>query len=262
MNMEDNPETPKSESTPSGDGKMAEVMEKLLARLDEPSAAPSPPADSTPAQTTAQPRIYRASELQEMVDAGSITMAQKDEQLQAQQQYHFQQQLDARTAQLATQTQIQREIERYMDARPTLRDPKTEDVRKVWDRAHKIATRFGVDARDLRVQAQALEEIYGSPEKAKPVEETTRDRKATNQRSGASSPGSSPASDDSDGQPRGLSDYQRQNFEGGIQRGRYSGWKDPMLRRELARWRAQDEEWAPEKLKKELARWPLKKKAS
>lgn len=241
-----------TEKAPDAQGRLADVLERLNQKLSEPAPAPSPQAPAASQQP--QPVLYTTEQLQQFVDAGTLTQAQMIDRVRAQDAYLAEQRASQRDAQLTSRQQLLREIEKYQDARPALREAGSEDLKKVLARVQKLVAK-GYDPNDLRTQVVALEMEYESPDGAKPAEETTRTRKASPERAGTSSGSKKESGEDGGNMPAAR----RLHFEKGIQAGRYKGWNDPQLRREAIRLQARDEEWGADKLRKELDRYPRKK---
>lgn len=186
------------------------------------------------AQPPKQPeRILTRAELQEAVEQEKITQAQADAYLAAVTERKSESRLNERIAQERQQIErdfaLDRQIQGYVQRFPKLGQQGSEELRKVHGKVQELVNR-GLP-NDLNTQVIALETIYGA---LSDVEDTTRDNRETDapggDGGGPEEPGAGPKL------PAGvkLTNEERQGYERLIAKGRYEGWEDPVLQKELS----------------------------
>jgi hypothetical protein len=130
-------------------------------------------ADATKPKGEA-PKAYTRAELQAAVDAGQITQAQMDEQLQAQS--------DERAARVALETvstaerrrRVDSEIERFKAVAPEILDD-AHDSRKDIQKAFRELVALGDDPKDVSTQLKAIRQVLG------PIDRLERSRNGRSQ---------------------------------------------------------------------------------
>ncbi len=188
--------------------------------------------------TTTQPQPAPASErpltrveLDEAVEQDKITPQQRDAYLAKVQEQRTEQQIkervDVETAAMQRKLVLDGMIQGYVRANPKLAQQGSEELTKVHAKVAELVAR-GQGANDLSTQALALELIYGPLSE---VKEITKDTRQTDAPGGAGGGDDLPAAG---GAPRGLYPQERAGYEQLIGKGRYKGWDDPVLVKELS----------------------------
>lgn len=127
--------------------RLTRIME--LEARDAAKAAPAAP-------------VYTPDQLQTAVDQGRITSAQMTAQLVLQAKEDTKRELRVETQRETLRLTAAREVDQYIDKRPSLLDTASEDFRRVARVAREIATEMGTEITDPRVQRRALRETLGT----------------------------------------------------------------------------------------------------
>ena len=126
-------------------------------------------------QTAAQaPRVYSAQDVQAFIDAGRITPAQGADYLAEQRVNQASKDIERRLEQKQVLQSVQSEVNSYLTSIPALHNASSEEFSKVSTVAWEIATELGLDVKDVRVQKQALRQVFGTLEKVKATRQASQ----------------------------------------------------------------------------------------
>ena len=192
------------------------------------------------AQATEQKTpVYTAADLQKAVDEGTLTEVSKAEILRNQDMAQIREEALATArqevkAQFAAEA-INVQVEAWKSVRPDIAKVGTADNRAYNAELSELAKK-GLDIKDPAMELVAVELAFGSLEKSKGQtfgKETTSTRAAPANQETSHSQRSDTSTPQSDGSPS-IDSRRKAHYEDAIKKGRYSGWDDPMLVKELA----------------------------
>ncbi len=199
-----------------------------LAAQARPPQAPPPPKVATKT-------VYTLTELQQMVDKGTISEKSRDDiiiqQTRDEARSEMQSEIDQRFANLQASQTITQQIEAYTDAQPDILkegSPTRARVQEEYD----FLISLGESSDSKATELKALRAAFGSPDKIK----ERRPRRTTHAETGGVGRGgadrASPAGDDV---PAPLRDNAKlkYHYDALIQRGVYKGYQDPDLLAEM-----------------------------
>jgi hypothetical protein len=179
---------------------------------------------------------YSTAQLQEAVDAGKITQAAALEIIRLQERQDIEAQLEkklqAKLEQSNASNRVQSKIDEYADRMPGLRRQGSEE----WTKAAEAYRELIQDGHDegLKTELAALRIAFPDGGKAKEApKETTAQRQRSVESAGTSSGRTSSKKESGGKWPSFLEQHRIDYYEQAIQKGRYSGRADPMLKKEL-----------------------------
>lgn len=217
--------------TPSESSKLAEVLESLQRTLERQHSSPAP-ALSAPVKEEKPEKVWTTSELQALVDKGDINQAQMFEQIRKQDQKLVDEKIRKEREASDADQRVNAKIQEYVAVVSDLRDRDSDSYKRVQARYDDLVKEG--DPPTLRTQLNALRMEFGAdPRKLTESRERTKERKVTRETTGGGSGSSAKVEEWSDG-PGWLGDL-RPHYERAIAHGRYKGWEDPQLKKELTR---------------------------
>lgn len=213
--------------------KQAELQTKLieeLSNLAKQQAAPKP-------EPAKRPERYTPAQLQAAVEAGTITEAVARETLRAYDREdlkaELRQELRQEVQSTTAQSKVQARIDEFIERIPALRQNGSEE----WNlaaKAFKVLVEDGNDPKDPKTELAAIRMAFPEGKVKEAPRETTAQRQRTVESTGTSSGRSAGKSKADSGKwPSYLPEHVVDYYEKAIEKGRYSGRKDPMLVKEL-----------------------------
>lgn len=188
-------------------------------------------ADRPKDQPREKERTLSAAELRNAVAEGQMTEDEADRIRERQMTARIRDQV---TEELKSEMTGQRLVDRvseglkaYKDAIPSLSDHNSREFAKVKAEFDHLVS-IGYDASDPRTELAAARAAFGDPSRIRKIEAEPPE---SHQETG----GGSSATDGrtNDGAPKGLTPRLRTWYRDCIDKGRYSGWDDPKLKKEL-----------------------------
>lgn len=185
----------------------------------------------TPAPVEPEERVYSRIELQSMLDDGKISESQRDQMLDDQRTKQLRKEILAEVRQenqaFQAQQSIQSQVSEYTSALPDLYTQGSDHEK----RAAKELTyliQMGQDPNQLSTKLLAMKLAFGEASKLKEVSRKTRETHA--ETSSGSGDAGEPAKDLG---PSNINNRMRSFYKEQIEKGRYTGWDDPNLKKEL-----------------------------
>ena len=197
-------------------------------RLEERVQNAPPPKEPDP------PKIYTRAELDQMVEGGQLTEAAKEDVLAQQQEHRINQIVSARVDErvsVATKAQrVDGELGRYIEKMPDLTEADSDNRKRVDAEFQFLVGLDGppkTDAERVVYELKACRAAFGP---VAGVQETTRPEthKETGGAGDADEGGS--GNEAPEGTPANLVAHYETQFE----KGRYTGWDDPKVVKELS----------------------------
>ncbi|MEE8327061.1 MAG: hypothetical protein V3R58_08515 [candidate division NC10 bacterium] len=197
---------------------------RLEERLKQPAPKPSEPA-----------KIFTRAELDQMVDKGEISESSRDQVLSDQQDQRVEAmvaaRVDERVLTVTKSDRVSTQLGEYIEKMPDLKDEQSENRKRV-DAAFQFHVSLNgppKDEAESRVyELLACHATFGA---IGGVQETTRTE--THQETGGDGGGDSKNENGGDGAPQGTPANLIPYYEDQFKKGRYTGWTDPKVVKEL-----------------------------
>lgn len=223
------PETPAEPAITAAD---LQALRDQLAAASERTARLEGELAATRAPEPQAPKEFTRAELQQAVDNGTITEEKRDEILEEQRERKLTAKLEAKLeAKLAanqSQSRIQEDLTRYIEAHPGIEQAGHPDRLRL-EREYQHLLSIGLP-KGAATEAAAARAVFGPVEK---IRETTRQNRERHVETGGGSGGG----DEGDAAPswhKGLSPRQRSYYAKKLEGGFYAGEDDPSFKREIA----------------------------
>jgi len=186
---------------------------------------------TTSASATPQPKIYTRGQLREMVNSGTITEDQMDEQLEMQLRESItanaEAQTDAKLYRATVEGKVLGQIESYIDRNPKLKDKSSPVFQKV-KKAFAELVELGDNAASTTTELKALKIALG------PISSVRGKIKEPDTFEDTGGSGSAERSDESDsGWAKGLNAGQRDYYKTMLTKGLFKGSDDPNFKAEI-----------------------------
>jgi hypothetical protein len=205
---------------------LARLSGKLEGIAEVVKSNPTASASATP-----QTQTYTRSQLREMVNSGTITEDQMDEQLEMQLRESItakaEAQTDAKLQKATIEGKVLGQIDSYMERNPKLKDkssPIYQRVKKAFDELVEL----GDDAGSMTTELKALKIALG----ANPSMQGKRKEPDTFEDTGGSGGGERLGESDS-GWAKGLNAGQREYYKTMLTKGLFKGSDDPNFKAEI-----------------------------